>query len=169
MKTLIQRTTASSSAEIDACPIEAHARFTSLGGGVLLALCVLLSAIWLMALVTPEASTAQRLVAVLFGMFGWFYLLNSLSERLSMEGDVLVLRSFIVRTRRIQLKELEGVLLIHEGLNLEQGIETLEIRRRHAPPERISLGPCWHRHELEVFLHSLETRLDSPKLLEEVR
>jgi hypothetical protein len=69
----------------------------------------------------------------------------------------------------IKLADLDALLYVHNGFNLERGMDVVEFRRRGKKPERVALGPCWQRHKLEEFLHSVEQALSDPKLLEEVR
>ena len=61
------------------------------------------------------------------------------------------------------------MLLVHQGFNLERGMESIVFQRRGRKPEPVALGPCWQRNKLEAFLRSVEAALQDPHLLEEVR
>lgn len=153
----------------NSCVIRVHAELVSLGGGIVLTICLLLTGILLIAFTLPSVTSIQRLISGIFFIAGWLYLWKSATEELFFEHKKLFFTSTLGRTHEIELDEIESVLLVHEGLNLEQGIETLEIRFRDRPPEQFSLGPCWQRNKLEKFLHALEEILHMPKVLEEVR
>lgn len=151
------------------CLVQARAEVVSLGGAVLLALCLLLSAVFIMALFSPIVSGLQRFIAVVFFLAGWVYLLDSVTESLSLVGQTLEFTAKLRRTRRIPLAELEGMTLIHQGLNLEQGVETIELHQFGKHVDRISLGPCWQRHVLEAFLHSVDRALQHAVVVESKR
>jgi hypothetical protein len=151
------------------CVLRVQAEIVSLGGAVLLTLCLLLTAVLIMALFSPTITGVQRFIAVVLTFSGWMYLLRSASEDLSIVGQTITYRAVLARTRTIPLADIETMLLVHQGLNLEKGIETIEFRRFDKKVEHLSLGPCWQRHKLEAFLGSVEEALHSPKLLESVR
>ncbi len=155
--------------EEEECVREAHAQFISLGGAIILSLCIVLSLVALMTLMLPAASNLQRLVLLLLAGISWLYLLDSVTEKLRLVDKAVEYRSFFSGRRSYLLTELEAVLLVHQGFNLERGFESIEFQRVGKKPDRISLGPCWQRNKLESLMHSLETELRDPHLFEEVR
>lgn len=152
-----------------ACVREVHAEIFSIGGAFILMVCIILTVISAMAVSSSDLTGPQSLIAVILTGAAWFYYLSSVTERLALADHTIEYSSLLSRHRRIPLTDLESMSFIHQGFNLERGIETIEFRRRGAKPDRIALGPCWHRHTLEAFLHSVEEALNEPKLLEEVR
>ena len=151
------------------CPIRVQAELVSLGGGVMLAICLVVTAFLIVALYSPDITGVQRFIAIILAGAAWTYLFRSSTEELILVGEEITYRAKLARTRTVSLRELETMLLVHEGLNLERGIETIEFRLFTKKIERVSLGPCWQRHKLEAFLGSVEDALHSPKLLETVR
>lgn len=151
------------------CPIRVQAELVSLGGGVMLAICLVVTAILVMALYSPDVTGMQRTIAIILAVAAWLYLFRSSTEELTLVGQEITYRAKLARTRTVSLRELESMLLVHQGLNLERGIETIEFRLFSRKVEHLSLGPCWQRNKLEAFLGSVEDALHSPKLLESVR
>jgi hypothetical protein len=149
--------------------IRVRAELVSLGGGVMLAICLLIAATLIMALYSPTITGIQRFIAIVLAFASWAYLLRSATEELLLIGEEISYRAVLARPRHVPLKDLEAMLLIHQGLNLEHGIETIEFHFFNKHIERVSLGPCWQRNKLEAFLSSVEEALHSPKLLESVR
>lgn len=151
------------------CVREARADIFSVGGAIIASLCVMLTVIAVMVLNTPTVTVSQRVIVLVLTMASWLYFLSSATERLQLVDHAVEYTSAFSARRHIPLEELEAMLLIHQGFNLERGIETIEFRRRGKKSDRIALGPCWQRHKLEAFLHSVEEALNAPELLEEVR
>ena len=152
------------------CERDIRANVFSIGGAIVLALCMLLSVVTMIALSTPGQTMIQQMIAVVLSGGAWLYLFSSMTERLRLEDHNVVYSSALGRTIRVPLDDLDEMLLVHQGFNLERGIETIEFRRTgKEESDRISLGPCWHRHNLEAFLHSVEEALNNAELLEEVR
>jgi len=151
------------------CIREVHAQFISLGGAIILSVCITLSLLLLMALQLPQVTNMQRGILVMLSLACWIYLLDSVTEKLRLVDHAIEYRSFFSRRKHYLLTELEGVLYVHQGFNLERGFESIEFRRVNVKPDRISLGPCWQRNKLEMFMRSIEVCLNDPHLLEEVR
>ncbi len=152
------------------CERDVRAQLFSVGGAVVFALCLLLTVLTVIAFLSSGQTMVQQLIAVMLCGASWLYLLSSMTERLRLEDHSVIYSSSLGRTYRVALEDLEEMLLVHQGFNLERGIETIEFRKSgEESGERISLGPCWHRHDLESFLHSVEEALNNPELLEEVR
>jgi hypothetical protein len=128
--------------------------FTALGGG--------------MAAERPATSVLSAVFALL-ALAAWAYLADGVSERLGLYGDTLVHTSLFGGQRSIPLSAIQSLLLVHEGLNQQIGIESIRARYTDGRVERLALGSCWRRRDLEAFLSSVEKALGKAKLLEEVR
>ncbi|MBI5654378.1 hypothetical protein HZC53_01860 [Candidatus Uhrbacteria bacterium] len=148
---------------------EVHAEFVSLGGAVILSVCIILTLVTAMSFLLPAVSDLQRVILLILSFICWVYLLDSVTEKLRLDDEAIEFRSLLSRRRTYQVSELEAVLLIHEGFNLERGFESVEFRRVGRRPDRIALGPCWQRNKLERLMRSVELELNDPHLLEEVR
>ena len=139
---------------------EVRAELVSLGGGVVFAICMLFT----MALVAmasgPLASTAQVIAMFLVMLAAWAYLCDSCMERLQVNHDVVELHAGIGRrTRRVSLMGVKRISLVHEGFNLEQGMESLQFERAGGEVIRLPIGPCWRQRTLQVFIRSVESVL----------
>lgn len=143
------------------CPVQVCAEAASLGGAVLLAVCMLLSAILVMAMFSPSVTSTQRFIAGVLVVSSWAYFLNSCTEKLCLIGKTLKFQAKLSRSLEIPLDELETMTLTHEGFNLERGIETIEFRRTGMKPEKVSLGPCWQKNKLESFMKSVKLALQA--------
>ncbi len=151
------------------CVRDVGAQIASVGGAILLALCILTTVLALIALNSFEITSAQRAIVMLLAFGAWIYFIDSITERLMLCNQEVHYKAFLSRRRIIPLIELEAMILVQQGFNLEQGMQTIEFHRIGHRPDRISLGPCWRRHRLEDFLHSVELALNDPGLLEEIR
>lgn len=151
------------------CLRDIRAGIISIGGGIVFGICLALTALTFIVLGMSTLTSVQRVIAIVLTFSAWSYLINSATERLCLVDHTIVYSSFLGRKKIVPLIDLEAMLLIHQGFNLERGIETIEFRRRGDKTETIALGPCWQRHTLEAFLHSVEEALNDPELLEEVR
>lgn len=151
------------------CVIRIRAELVSIGGGVLLTLCLVGTAILIMALFSPTVTGVQRFIAIVLSAALWMYLIRSVTEELILVGEELCYKAVLARSRVIRMDQLESMLLVHQGFNLERGIETIELRTFDRRIERISLGPCWQRSKLESFLRSVQDALHSPALSETAR
>ena len=150
-------------------PLHIKARLISLGGGILAALGVFLSVMFLVSFWLPRVPWAARLV--IFGLLillivytaaGWL-------ERLSFDGKKIIFRNWRGE-RAVNPAEAAEILFVHQGLNLEHGIESLLFRDAHGDIlERFDLGPLWRRRDLEPFLHEIEKVSGRAKLVQEVR
>lgn len=169
MPTVVATPARSSRSDSDlVCAIQIQARVTSLGGGVVLATALLFVAgAWGMA-GRLESST----IAALFGFLAlaaFAYLLDGVSERLGLYGETLVHTRLFGGRTAIPLSNIQSMRLVHEGLNQQVGMESVTVRYRNGREERLALGPCWRRRDLESFLHSVEQELGKGALLEEIR
>lgn len=152
-----------------ACVREIRATPYSVGGAILIALCVLLTIVTFLIATTAAVTSIQHAIFVLLTIASWLYFISSVTERLRLVEHGVEYASLFSPRKHVSLDRLEKVLLIHQGFNVEKGIETIEFRRQGMASERITLGPCWQRHQLEVFLHAIEDALHDARLLEEVR
>ncbi|MFH1621353.1 MAG: hypothetical protein ABIB04_04705 [Patescibacteria group bacterium] len=151
------------------CIREVKAEFLTLGGAVILVVCAVITSAVFLAAQFRFFTDSQFLILSALTIAAWLYFFDSLSERLQLVDHSIEYRSLFSRRRLVPLVDLEGLLLIYEGFNMERGLETLEIRCRGKKPDRIPLGPCWQRNKLEAFLKSVEQALQDPHLCEEVR
>lgn len=151
------------------CVRDVRAEVISLGGVILVAICFLITVIAFLMLASPAITSAQRAIVGILAVGAWLYAVDSLSERLTLVNQEVHFTAMLTRRRAIPLIELEAMILVQQGFNLEQGMQSIEFRRRGFRPDRITLGPCWRRYRLEDFLHSVELALNDPHLLEEVR
>ena len=137
------------------CVREVHADVLTVGGAVILAVCGALTLVALGLIPLSSITATQRAIILILTLGSWIYVAESLSERLRLLGNHMEFHT-LMTSRRVPLEELESMSLTYQGLNMEQGIESIEIHRRGKPAERIALGPCWQRHKLEAFLRSVE-------------
>ena len=151
------------------CVREVHATLLSLGGVLLVSVCVMLSLFAFVVSQMADVTSVQRGIAIVLVVAVWLYAVSSATEKIQLVDHAVEYVSVLSRRVSVSLDDLQEMLFIHQGFNLEQGIETIEFRRRDGSSDRIALGPCWQRHDLEMFLHSVEEALNAPKLLEEVR
>jgi hypothetical protein len=146
-----------------------NARFISLGGGVLAALAVFLLALAAGSYWSPHVSAVERLVLSALFLLLVIYFAVSLVEKLSFDGRNLDFQTWR-GSRAVDVSKINEILLVHEGLNLEHGIESLIFRDRAGDViTRFDLGPLWRRTDLEPFLHRMEEALGRTKLVQEVR
>jgi len=151
------------------CVCDVRAEIVSLGGAIMFGICILLAMSLFMVLMLPGITALQIAIVFILTLISWIYLFDSCTERLRLVGRTLHYSAAFSRKRIIPLNELDAMILMHEGFNLERGMESIEFRRRGKKPDRIALGPCWQRNKLEAFLHSVEQALQDPHLLGEVR
>ena len=137
--------------------LQAQAKLVSLNGGVVLGLCILFTAFFIASLVTQQLASVQ---VILFGILmigAWAYLIDAVTERVSLVGASLERTSLLSRHVSISFDDVDDLVLIHEGLNQEVGIESVMVRYRDGRNERLPLGPCWKRRDLEAFLAGVES------------
>ncbi len=150
------------------CVREVRAELVSLGGAIILAVAIVLTIIMIMVLMLPMVNAFQLTIVILLTLASWIYLLDSCTERLRLIDHSVEFSAVFSRKRHIPINELQAMFLVHEGFNLDRGIESIEFRRVGEQPDKFSLGPCWQRHKLEAFLHSVEEVLSDPHLFDEV-
>jgi len=153
----------------EACTVRVHAKLVSLNGGVVLAVCIILTAVFAATYLTARLAAVQSALITVLMVAAWVYLVDSVSESLSLVGRTIQRSSSFSPRTVIKLDDIKSLLLVHEGLNQEVGIESITATYRNGRFERLSLGPCWRRRDLESFLQSVEQAMGNGKLLEEVR
>lgn len=151
------------------CVREAHAELLTLGGAIVFAVCIVLTVVAVGSAQLAAITSLQQAILVMLTVASWAYFFDSITERLCLVDRAVEFRALFSRHRVIPLQDLDAMLLVYQGFNLERGIETIEFRRRGMKPERIALGPCWQRHKLEGFMKAVEEALQDPHLFEEVR
>lgn len=149
--------------------IRIDAKVISLGGGVLSGLfLVLFALLWIVTHVAGRSVYLEAIfVLFLLGMLA--YVVGAASEYLILESEGLVFDGWLARRRKILFQNMKKVLLVHEGLNPEWGIETLTFEGPNGQRDKIALGPLWRRRDLETFLARLETCARDGRLVEEIR
>ena len=151
------------------CLCDIRAQVFSLGGIILGSVCIILAILSLMVARLPLVTPLEMGSVWIVALAAWLYFLNCATERLQLFGHRVQYRSCFIQKASIELADLQEMLLVFQGFNLERGMMTIAFRRKGQEPERLTLGPCWQRHKVEDFLHSVEEALHAPKLLEEVR
>lgn len=143
------------------CRIHVRSEFVSVGGGILFGLFIIVIALFIMVMRSPDTTSAQRFIAVVLLIASIAYVVNSLTERLTFVGNILTYDSLLSSKRAIPLDELEAVILTHEGFNLEKGMQSLEFHRVGHKPDRVALGPCWQERKLEAFITSVSAAMNA--------
>lgn len=141
------------------CTVCARAQIVSLGGAVLLALCLLGTAGLLVALAHPMVTALQRGITGIIGISFWVYLIQSATEELVLWGNGVVLRARFRRSRRFAFADIRSLAVYDRGLNSERGVFTLEVHVFGKEVERVSLGPCWSARSLEGFVVSTQEKM----------
>ncbi len=146
-----------------------HATPLSLGGGVLGGLLLLVGVLTWIAFQPHEPSMALRITLSIVWSGLFLYAVDAWSEKLVYEDGRIIFDSLLKRRREIILKRTEEILVVHEGLNLEQGIISARFRERDGSLIDLPLGPLWLRHRLEGFFGALERIVGQSYLVENVR
>jgi hypothetical protein len=146
-----------------------RASIVSLGAGLLGSCFVVLLVIWWIAINAPSRSPWLERVFGLFCLVMFAYVLDGASESLTIQDGRVVFDGYLTRRREINLAQIKRVLLIHEGLNSEWGIETLTFTYASGEDMRLALGPLWRRRDLERFLAVVKEHIHDQKIVDEVR
>jgi hypothetical protein len=144
--------------------IRVRAELVSIGGGVLLLICLVVTAVLIGALLYPDTTGVQRFIAVVLTLTAWMYLVRSTTEELALVDQRISYRAVLARARTVNIADLESMVFTHQGFNLERGMETIEFRTFDKRVERVSLGPCWEREKLESFVRSVEEALHASEM-----
>ncbi len=146
------------------CVCEVRAQVASIGGVIVLALCLVLTVVAFMATQVIGITQSQQLILILLTFAAWLYFIDSSSERLHVNSEMILFHSLLAHRKQILINEIETMMLVEQGFNLEQGMQAIEFKRVGRRPERIVLGPCWQRNKLEKFLHSAELAMNEPQV-----
>jgi hypothetical protein len=146
-----------------------HATPASLGGGVILGLLLLIGVLVWIAFQPQEPSFALRVILSVVWLALAVYFLDAWSERLEFQDGRIGFHSWLRKHREISLFDTDDVLIVHEGLNQQQGIVSARFRERNGETIDLPLGPLWHRHDLEAFFGELEQLAGKKKMVENVR
>ncbi len=137
-----------------------RAQMATLGGAILLAVCITVTLVLLFSLVIPRMNGSQQLIVVLLSVGTWMYFLNSVSERIALEDEVLEVRSLLGRTHRFSLSEIQSIRVMERGLRLDGAPFLIEIQTvNRSKPREIALGPCWKEGQLKEFSDVLTQEL----------
>jgi len=153
----------------DACALRVGAKLVSLNGGIVLAICLVLTAVTAASALAQSFAASQSLLFVVLTLASWIYLVDSVSEKLQLEGENILRTSAVGRHVRMSIGDIKSLLLRHEGLNQQVGIESLTVEYQDGRTERMPLGPCWRRRELEAFLASVESAMGYEGVVESER
>lgn len=146
--------------QFETCDIEVHAEMISIGGAIVLAICMLLTTGVIAVATFYTATSFQQMIIIFLCLGSWAYFISSITEKLCVKNKTIEFTSFFGKSKQIDLNDLEDLLLVYQGFNLERGMETIEFRRRGREPESLALGPCWQRNKLDAFIHAVELSLD---------
>jgi hypothetical protein len=138
------------------CDIEVSARFVSVNSGIILGVCIVTTALVIGALLADRLALTQTILFTILAVTAWIYYLDGTTEHLALAGKSIVKTSLISPKQTIPLDAVQSMVLKHEGPNQEIGIESIVIRYANGRRERLALGPCWRKHELESFLASVQ-------------
>ncbi|MBP9864231.1 hypothetical protein KBC54_02160 [Patescibacteria group bacterium] len=141
---------------------DVRAELLTLGGAIVFAVCMLLTVFAVS--INRFVSITQTQHVILIALVGlcWIYFFDSITERLRLVDQCVEFRSLFSRHHVVPLAQLEAMLLVYQGFNLERGMETIEFRKHDAKTQTVSLGPCWQRYKLEAFVHAVEEALQEP-------
>ncbi|MBD3284494.1 hypothetical protein GF395_03590 [Candidatus Uhrbacteria bacterium] len=150
----------------EVCVLRAKAKIVSLNGGIVLAIVMLLTAITIGSVLTSSFVASQTILFIILTVASWAYLLDSTSERMELKGNQIVRSSLFGRKVTVSLDEIESLVLRHEGLNQNVGLESLTLIYQDEREEQVALGPCWRRRDLEAFLSSVEQQMGYEEVVE---
>lgn len=108
-----------------------------------------------------QGNRAVLLFCLFFFVVTILYSLESLTERLILTDHQLSFCAFLKPTKVMNLHEVKELCFIHEGLNIEPGIEQCFFRMTGGERVHIPLGPFWRQRDLEAFLGILKTRMSA--------
>ncbi len=144
------------------CLREVRAEALTLGGAIVFAICMILSVFALTVGRFAVITQAQHVILIAVVALCWVYFIDSVTERLRIVDRCVEFRSFIGHHHLVPLAQLEAMLIMYQGFNLDHGMQTIEFRKHGVKPQRVSLGPCWQRYKLEAFINAVEEALQDP-------
>lgn len=126
------------------------------GGGLILAVTILLTMFLIMSLLAPVLDGLQTVILAMLTLVCWGYLLNCTTERLRLEDGYFEFKAALGRTYKFPLETIRGFRLTDLGVSLNGSMYVLEMNlEERSRPLQISLGPCWQKNNLVRFLKSL--------------
>ena len=146
--------------------IRAHPDINSLGSGILIALLLCFAALLFIAYHSPFYSLWLQLILTLVFVATLVYFLEGLTESLRCDGTIVSFHAWFKRASPVDVSKVERVVLAHEGLNVEHGIEMMMFQMTDGSRIRFGLGPLWHQHALMNFICELERRSGKSLLIE---
>ena len=149
--------------------IRIRASLISIGGATLAGLMAMLLVILWIAFHVPHKNLWLEYMLAAFCLGMCLYVIDGISETLIFENGTVVFDGWFTRRRSVRLSGVEHVVLVHEGLNTEWGIETITFHCGNKEIERLPLGPLWRHGDLESFLLHLETYCRDHRFVEEIR
>ncbi len=138
---------------------EVNAKIVSINGGVVLALCLLVTTIAIASALVQNGSGSQTVLFAMLSFASWVYLIDAVTEKLRLCGRDIVFSSAITAPKTVTLDGIRTIMLRHEGLNANVGVESVTIKMKDGKSQRLPLGPCWRRRELEAFLDSVSAAM----------
>jgi len=134
---------------------DTRAEVVTPGGGVVLAITILLTLFLVLSILMPRLDGLQLVIVAMLSLVCWGYLLNCSTERLRLEGGFFEFRAFLGRGYKIPLEAIRGFKLTDLGVSLSGSMYLLDITvEDRLRPIQINLGPCWNKRNLLRFLKS---------------
>lgn len=131
-----------------------RAKIHSLGGLFFLGTLVLFAVLVLNAFFAFAFHPIAAWLLVLLLGSALVYVIDGVSERLAQKDGNLFFDSLFHRKRTVSLRDVKRIQFVHEGLNMEKGIESIRVQYRDGKEQRLALGPFWHRHQVMAFLRA---------------
>ena len=135
---------------------DARAEIVTPGGGLILAVTILLTLFLVMSLFMPTLDGLQTVILGMMSIVCWGYMLNCATERLRLEDGQFEFKAALGRSYKFPLETIRGFRLTDLGVSLNGSMYILEMNlEERIHPLQISLGPCWQKTNLIRFLKSL--------------
>ena len=139
----------------------------SIGGAILCGV-IFFCFILLIAAYQLSTSLGARFFLWVVFLAALLYLAESLRETLTLTDQEIIFSRWHRPAISLTLTEIQEMHLLHEGLNLEHGIESLILKMRDGSEKKWPLGPLWRKRRLERFLQVLEHTFPHTRLVEEM-
>jgi len=145
----------------------------SLGGGISLAIVIVLTLIVILSWITPILLSSQLLIVSLLFFAGWFYFINIITERIVLKKDSLSFQRFFGHDHTIYLHDIEYFKFNDLKLTLNGYFYSFEIRTfSDSKIKELGLGPCWNRQEIILFVNLVnkilkDQKIDQDQILQE--
>ncbi len=137
------------------------ANLITLGGGVILAVTILLTLVFILSLFYPKGNGLQFVIIISLTLVSWGFLLNCSTESLSLENGYLQFKSLIGKTVRIELDKINSYKLTDLGVTLDGNMFLIEVQHEDdEKPVEILLSPCWDKSDLRNFCSTLGNKLE---------